>query len=86
MTNCPECDAEIEPDALDEFDADIGDRLVCTVCAVALKVVKVSPVEVAVESDEAADDLDDDRPAGASAETWEGEDLGDPGDEDEWDA
>lgn len=86
MTNCPECDAEIEPDALDEFDADIGDRLVCTVCAATLEVVKVAPAEVAVESDEAADDVDDDRPAGALTEAWEGDNLDDPGDDDEWDA
>ena len=46
---CPECDAEIESDALDEFDVDIGDQLFCTVCAVSLVVSKVNPVELLVE-------------------------------------
>ena len=78
MTNCPECGAEIEPDALDEFDADIGDRLVCTVCSAALEVVKVAPVELAVEAEAPEDDPEDD-----DAGSWDQDDLADPGDDDE---
>jgi len=60
MTRCPECEAEIESDELDEFDTDIGDRLICTACAAKLEVVEVAPVELAVGSNEVSDDSDDD--------------------------
>ena len=53
MTRCPECEAEIESDELDEFDVDIGDRLGCTACAAHLEVVKVVPVDLVVESEDA---------------------------------
>jgi uncharacterized protein (UPF0212 family) len=55
MTRCPECEAEIEADELDEFDVDIGDRLVCAACASHLEVVRVVPVELVVESEDATD-------------------------------
>ena len=57
MPSCPECDAEIEVDALDEFDVDVGDRLTCGPCSARLEVVDVEPVELAAESDLA--DLED---------------------------
>lgn len=47
---CPECDVEIESDALDEFDVDMGDQLICTVCAASLVVSKVNPVELVIEA------------------------------------
>jgi hypothetical protein len=53
MTRCPECEAEIESDELDEFDVGIGDRLVCTACATPLEVIKVVPVDLVVESEDA---------------------------------
>ena len=56
---CPECDAEIESDALDEFDVDIGDQLFCTVCAASLVVSKVNPVELLVEATSQPVDQDD---------------------------
>ena len=68
---CPECEAEIEPDELDEFDVDIGDRLACTACAASLEVARVAPVELTVESDDAADDLDDGEAAGRHVKNWE---------------
>lgn len=71
---CPECDAEIASDELDEFDVDIGDRLVCTACAAALEVVKVAPVELAVEADDATgnvDDVDDSDATGRRVKNWE---------------
>ena len=77
MTRCPECEAEIESDELDEFDTDIGDRLVCTACAAKLEVVKVAPVELAVGSDEVADDSDDDDATGRHVKNWE--------EDEEWD-
>ena len=47
---CPECDVEIESDALDEFDVDMGDQLLCTVCGASLVVSKLNPVELVVEA------------------------------------
>ena len=47
---CPECDVEIESDGLDEFDVDMGDQLICTVCAASLVVSKVNPVELVIEA------------------------------------
>ena len=47
---CPECDVEIESDALDEFDVDMGDHLICTVCAASLVVSKLNPVELVIEA------------------------------------
>ena len=57
MPSCPDCDAEIEVDALDEFDATLGDHLTCGACDAHLEVVGVTPVELAAESD--APDIDD---------------------------
>lgn len=68
---CPECEAEIESDELDEFDVDIGDRLVCTTCAATLEVVKVAPVELAVEADDVTDDVDDGDATGRHVKNWE---------------
>ena len=68
---CPECCAEIESDELDEFNVDIGDRLVCTACAATLEVVKVAPVELAVEADDATGDVDDSDATGRRVKNWE---------------
>lgn len=57
MPSCPGCDAEIEVDALDEFDVDLGDRLTCGACGAHLEVVSVAPVGLATESD--VTDIDD---------------------------
>ena len=56
MTSCPVCDADIEVDDLDEFDVDIGDRLGCFACGARFEVVKVAPIELALEGDDGADD------------------------------
>ena len=50
MPSCPECDAEIEVDALDEFDVDLDDRLTCSACGARLEVVDLEPIELAPES------------------------------------
>ena len=47
-SRCPECDVEIESDALDEFDVDMGEQLICAVCS--LVVSKVNPVELVIEA------------------------------------
>ena len=74
-SRCPECEAEIESDELDEFDVDIGDRLVCTACAatveVVLEVVEVAPVELAVGSHDATDDVDDGDATVRRVKHWE---------------
>ena len=70
-SKCPECEAEIQSDELDEFDVDIGDRLVCTACAGSLEVVKVAPVELAVGSHDARDDVDDGDATGRRVKNWE---------------
>jgi lysine biosynthesis protein LysW len=57
MPSCPDCDAEIEVDALDEFDVTLGDRLTCGACGTHLEVVGVTPVQLAAESD--TPDIDD---------------------------
>ena len=57
MPSCPDCDAEIEVDALDEFDVTLGDQLTCGACGAHLEVVGVTPVELATESD--APEIDD---------------------------
>ena len=57
MPSCPDCDAKIEVDALDEFDVTLGDQLTCGACGAHLEVVGVTPVELVTESD--APDLDD---------------------------
>ena len=80
MTRCPECEAEIESDELDEFDVDIGDRLICTACATHLEVVRVVPVELAVESEDATDRSDN--PDNGDATGRHAENLGKDG---EWD-
>ena len=64
MARCPQCKTEIESDELDEFDVDIGDRLICGVCAANLEVVNVAPVELGVESDHATGVSDDDGSTG----------------------
>jgi len=86
MTRCPECEAEIDHE-LDEFDVDIGDRLVCIGCAAKLEVVNVVPVELAAESDDATSDPDDTDSAGSPSENWhEDSEHDDPDDpDDEWD-
>ena len=71
MTRCPECEAEIESDELDEFDVDIGDRLVCTACAAHLEVTRVEPVELAVEAEDATDDVDAGDATGSHVKNWE---------------
>jgi hypothetical protein len=70
-TRCPQCEAEIESDELDEFDVDIGDRLVCTACAATLDVVRVAPVELAVEADDATDHVDGGDATGRRVKNWE---------------
>ena len=74
MIRCPECEAEIESDSLDEFDVDIGDRLVCTICEASLEVTKVSPVELALESESDLTDIDNNGAAGPSSEIWDEDD------------
>ena len=62
MASCPECDAEIEVDELDEFDVDLGDRLRCSTCGVGLEVVNVAPIELTVEPADGSGEPEGDEP------------------------
>jgi len=56
MVLCPECDAEID---VDEGDVDEGDSLSCDECGTELKVISLSPLELATEEDEEDDEEED---------------------------
>ena len=49
MVLCPECDAEID---VDEGDVDEGDSLSCDECGADLKVISLSPLELAAGDEE----------------------------------
>jgi len=74
MIKCPECEAQVESDSLDEFDVAIGDRLVCTICEASLEVTKVSPVELALESESDSTDMDNNGAAGPPSENGDEDD------------
>ena len=49
MATCSQCDAEMD---LDEFDVDRGDVVSCPECGSTLTVTDVTPVELALFTDE----------------------------------
>jgi alpha-aminoadipate/glutamate carrier protein LysW len=80
MATCPECDAELEIDADDVEEMEIGDPWDCDSCGSRLRVATLDPLEF--ESEE--DDDDDDEEKGASEDgKEEGDDLDDDFDDDD---
>ena len=56
------------------FDVHTGDRLVCTICEASLEVTKVSPVELALESESDLTDIDSNGADGPPSENWDEDD------------
>ena len=49
MSNCPECDSDLE---LGGYDLDVGETIHCPECATELKVTSLDPVAVAVAEEQ----------------------------------
>jgi len=49
MSNCPECDSDLE---LDGYDLDVGETIHCPECAVELKVTSLEPIGVTLAEEE----------------------------------
>ena len=82
MATCPECDAEIEVDADDLEDLEIGDPWDCDACGSSLRVASLEPLDF--ESDEDDDDEDEAPKAGAEeAEVPDADGDAEDGDDDE---
>jgi len=82
MATCPECDAEIEVDADDLGDLEIGDPWDCAACGSSLRVANLDPLDF--ESDE--DDEEEDQEPKVGAEEEEVPDVEDDLEEDDDDA
>lgn len=82
MATCPECDAEIEIDADDLEEMEIGDPWDCDACGSTLRVANLDPLDF--ETDDAEEEADEDVKVGAEepAET-DGLDELDEDDDDE---
>ena len=57
MATCPECDAEIEVDADDLDEMEVGDPWNCDACGSSLRVAALEPLEF--EGDDDDDDEDE---------------------------
>lgn len=79
MATCPECDAEIEVDADDLEEMEVGDPWNCDACGSSLRVASLEPLDF--EGDE--DDEDDEDEEDAEEEGGDDEDFDDDEDDDE---
>ena len=82
MATCPECDAEIEIDADDLEEMEIGDPWDCDACGSSLRVANLDPLDF--ESEEEDDDEEEPKAvAGEEAEVPDVEDDSEDDDDDE---
>ena len=79
MATCPECDAEIEVDADDLEEMEVGDPWNCDACGSSLRVASLEPLDF--EGDE--EDEDDEDEEDAVEEGGDDEDFDDDEDDDE---
>lgn len=79
MATCPECDAEIEVDADDLEEMEVGDPWNCDACGSSLRVASLEPLDF--EGDE--EDEDDEDEEDAEEEGGDDEDFDDDEDDDE---
>ena len=49
MSNCPECDSDLE---LEGYDVDLGETVHCPECSVELKITAIEPIAVALIEEE----------------------------------
>lgn len=49
MSNCPECECDLE---LDGYDLDVGETVHCPECSVELRVTSLDPVSVTLTDEE----------------------------------
>jgi len=82
MATCPECDAEIEVDADDLEEMELGDPWNCDACGSSLRVASLEPLEFDGDED---DDEDEDEEDADEAEEDDDELDDDEGDEDDED-
>jgi alpha-aminoadipate/glutamate carrier protein LysW len=84
MATCPECDAEIDVDADDLEEMEVGDPWNCDACGSSLRVAGLEPLEF--DGDEEDDDDEEDEDEKDDAEDADDDDDLDDDDEDDADS
>jgi lysine biosynthesis protein LysW len=84
MATCPECDAEIDVDADDLEEMEVGDPWNCDACGSSLRVAGLEPLEF--DGDEEDEDDEDDEDEKDDAEDADDDDDLDDDDEDDADS
>lgn len=84
MATCPECDAEIDVDADDLEEMEVGDPWNCDACGSSLRVAGLEPLEF--DGDEEDDDDEEDEDEKDDAEEADDDDDLDDDDEDDADS
>ena len=87
MATCPECDAEIEIDADDLEEMELGDPWDCDACGSTLRVSSLDPLDFESDEDDEEEEEDEKGEETAEADDDEFEDDDEDGDVDkeDWD-